>query len=309
MAECINRYCSPEHQAVALSPCTWDPKKQRLHAGLQNIGCAWAISVPDVRNRWLDWADVVHFVYNASFASLKRPELAGKKPAAWHLAIKWKDGFKRFFPGDSAKHYRFALSCEGWERYYLPDYSWTTLPVLFPIDTPPYQPRPFFQRCRNVSMTPRLLSDTDDDGNPLSAPRSVRSVLAATRGLPVRVINFMPWAQCMKLKARAWLGIDDVVNPLLHLSGFEYLSLGVPCINRRDALIEKALRELTGGAPWPFLDGSLEEPEALYRACFDALGRPKEEWERACRAAREWVERHYAAREMIRRYLDLYEKA
>lgn len=294
------------HETRVLTPAIWEPELRFLGPKLRRIGVCWWIGDREIVDESLRWAEVIHFTYSSSLRELGREDLVGKIPCVWHLATRWKHGFHvKHFPHGDHRHYRFALSCEGWERYDLGPYTWTILPVLFPVDDEGWMPIPMAERVRCASISPRLVEDRFR-GRPIPAPRAVPKLEAAMKsyGQPFRVISGQGWRRCMREKARSWIGVDDVVNPLVHLSGFEYLSLGVPCVNRRDEFIEMALGDLTGG-PWPFVDPG-ETAEDTAGVVREALGIATEEWEGRSRAARAWMETRYSADLMAHHYERLY---
>lgn len=295
-----NALARRSHETRALTPATWEPEVRRLHEGRLRDGRAYWIRDKKLVDECLEWAEVVHFVYNSSLADLGRRDLLEKKTLVWHLATKWKPGFMRHFPEDDARHYRFALSCEGWDRYKLPEFEWRTLPVLFPIHEPNWQPLPWEKRERMVTMAPRITTD-EWDGKPIPAPRGVPMVKEALRGLPFGVISGVGFSEAMFKKSFSWVGVDDVVNPLLHLSSFEYLSLGIPCVNRSDERLRSALGDLTG-APWPFIESDLSRlRDAIQLSLIDDDWAPYRAAE-----ARRWIETYYSADKMAPHYEEIY---
>jgi hypothetical protein len=301
------------HETRALTPATWEPEIRELGPKRMKDGRAWWIGDQALVGECVEWAEAIHFTYSASLESLGRSDLLGRKPLVWHLATKWKPGFMRHFPGDSAKHYRFVFSAEGWDRYELPPFGWRAVPVLYPIDDPLWLPMPFEKRARRVTMTPRLLTD-EWGGKPIPAPRAVPSIQDALAGLPLAVVSGVGHREAMRAKASSWVGIDDVVNPLVHFSGFEYLSLGVPCLNRSDEHMRWQLAAITGG-PWPFVDCNLNpllaedlkaggSVAATVRYIFEEA-RPENVEEKG-KEARRWMEKYYSADLMAQRYEELY---
>jgi hypothetical protein len=288
------------HETRALTPSTWDPDIRHLDARRSKVGRAWWIGDRALIDECLEWCDCAHFLYSSSLKDLGRPDLLGKKPLVWHLPTKWKPGFMRHFPEDSHKHYRFVFSAEGWDRYELPPWRWKPIPVLFPIDEPLWRPIPFEKRQRRVTMTPRLTTDVWCDKR-VPAPRGVPELKKALAGLDFEVISGVSWARAMKAKASSWLGIDDVVSPLVHFSGFEYLSLGVPCLNRSDEHMRRQLWEITGG-PWPFVEACMETVHQNVMQLLDPGELIKAKvW------SREWMEKYYSAALMAPRYVELYQ--
>lgn len=311
LANILTRYTT--HEAKVLAPGVWTTARYKgdvFREDWDNHENIYWISKPEYRDMVLDWADVWHFFYPCSIATIGRPDLIGKKPTFWHLALRWTDEFLRFFPNDSVKKTRFILSCEGWERYEIPDFDWKLVPVLFPIEDELYRPIPFDQRESHAAMSPRLLhnldwSPTERRYIEIKAPRSARKIERILEGLPFDLIAKRGFTVAMNRKKRAWVGIDDVMNSLCHLSGFEFLSCGVPCINRIDDFLRSRFSQGLGIDPPPFIRATLDNVREVVEKL---LLTPIDVWEQRCREAREWMERNYHPRDTIRRYVELYEK-
>jgi hypothetical protein len=304
MAMAVNQYT--EHEAVALVPGAWIDGRRTFEKG-EGSANSTIRNVNDEQQRGhvLESADVIHCLYNTSLHDLGRPDLARKKLCVWHLATKWNDGFLRLFP-EGTDGVLPIMSAEGWDRYGTgPWPSMPQMPVVFLLDHSAMQPLPFSRRTRHASMSPRVMLDTTDDGQPIAAPRSSKKVAAALRGLKFRRLHGLDWQACMRRKAQAWVGIDDVVNPLVHQSGFEYLALGVPCINASDKHLQETIQNAYGG--WcPFVMSDMED---VRLAVSDAMDVPVGTWEHFSTKARAWMERNAHPRETIARYIDLYEGA
>jgi hypothetical protein len=289
------------HLTRALTPATWWPEIRELGPKRKTDGCAWWIGDRELVNECVEWAEAIHFTYSASCASIGRSDVLGTKPLVWHLSTRWKPGFLRHFPGDSHKHYQFVFSAEGWDRYDLPPFGWRAVPVLFPIDDPAWRPIPFERRERRATMTPRLMTD-EWGGKPIPAPRGVSEIREALAGLPLAVVSGVGHREAMRAKASSWVGIDDIVNPLVHFSGFEYLALGVLCVNRSDEHVRAQLGEITGGR-WPFVEDSIETVRRTISGTLEADPGYVEE---CGKEARLWMERYYSADLMAPRYEELY---
>lgn len=290
------------HETRALTPATWEPVIKKLGPKRKVAGRAYWIGDKEIVNACLDWADAIHLQYQTSLKFFDREDLYGKKALVWHLSTKWKPGFMRHFPGDSHKHYKFVVSAEGWDRYELPPWGWKNVPVLFPIHDKLWRPIPFEKRKRRATMTPRLMKD-ECGGKPIPAPRAVDAVKKALRGLPFDVFSGMGWVETMCEKASSWVGIDDVVNPMLHLSGFEYLSLGIPCFNQHDSHIDRVLFDITG-AEWPFEVSHHAKDLDVGMGLF--FGMKPEEVDFYGATRRLWMEKYYSGERMAERYVELY---
>ena len=305
MAKVFNRYT--EHEARVLSPGYWDTRK-RFNPEYTQQGCVYSVVDPDTRNEILEWADVIQLAYTCSLHTLGRDDLLGKKVVSWFLGTRWKAELQRLFPGDQAKQVRFIYGCEGWERYPTGPYEWTVVPVLFPIEEPAWMPIPWENRRKIASMAPRALGDLSQTGQRISAPRSPQVVTGLLRGakVPFDRLHNRKFPFCMARKAMAWVGIDDLVNPLVHKSGMEYLAVGTPCLNRWDSYVEGRFRDLTGGPKPPFVNTTIP---TLVKTVKRALKANESLWRRRSGECRHWMETYYHPREMVKYYIDLYTRS
>jgi hypothetical protein len=109
----------------------------------------------------------------------------------------------------------------------------------------------------------------------------------------------------MKHKRLAMLGIDEVVTPLYHRSGLEFLSQGVPCICSHDYFTRECLKEATGADNMPFMNAN---PKTLSTHIADFMGQPEEDRKRLSEYVRGWMMKYYHPRELLKRYLEVYEE-
>lgn len=303
MARALNEHTSA--QARALVPGTWLEGRRVFAKGEGPQGSLWNVRDREQVDDTLRWADVVHCMYNTSIQDLGRADLEKSKLCVWHLATRWNEAFRSLFPSGPGRTI-FALSAEGWDRYDLGHWGpWRRIPVVFLLDDPAYRPAAWSKRTRHVSMSPRIKLDTTDDGRPIAAPRSQALIAASLRGLKFRRLHGLDFRVCMRRKGTAWVGIDDLVNPLIHQSGMEYLALGVPCLNALDPHLANVLAQSYGSAP-PFLGSSLETVRANVTA---ALRWPEAEARERGRVSRAWMERNAHPRDVAARYLALYDGA
>lgn len=123
----------------------------------------------------------------------------------------------------------------------------------------------------------------------------------------VQAIVDTPHDECLRLKQRAAIAVDECVTGNYHLSGLEALSQGKPTIGHLDARVQAQLRHLTGAVELPWVDVRLEEAEPVLRALL-ADRRLRGE---VGAASRRWMETHYDEATLVgyyrRAYLDLFE--
>jgi hypothetical protein len=304
MAIAVNQYTG--HEARALVPGPWLAGKSMFRPG-RTPDHLWDVRDVAQRDECLEWADVIHAIYNCSLDKLGRPDLGGRKLFVWHLATRWHPVFMTLFP--TTRPNRLVVSAEGWTRYGLPSLAgseaWGILPNVFLLDDPLYQPCPFGRRVRYASMSPRVGVDENASGEPIAAPRMVPSVKEQLKGLAFHTYRSLEFEDCMRRKRRTWIGIDDVVNPLVHQSGFEYLAMGVPCVNLSDRHLKEEVARATGAVGWPFFEADMAHLRPVVAKALAAGG----EWQVLGADMRRWMERAMHPRDVIGRYVDLYDRA
>ncbi|WP_321813715.1 MULTISPECIES: hypothetical protein [unclassified Paraburkholderia] len=262
----------------------------------------------------IDAADVIHlhqhFAFEETFgADLPRRFGTRKLIRQYHSA-----------PALWAKHDRELLTrivtdpvpqlviAQGPERYY--PFA-RVVPNLVPLHDERYRPAP-----------------EADDGPPIvvyapSGGASAWKKRWETKGAPqtlallrrlerkglcrVRAIVNTPHDECLRLKQRAALAVDECVTGNYHLSGLESLAQGKPVVGHLDARVQAQLRALTGAVELPWLDVRLEDAEPVLRSL---LG-DKRLRDEIGQASRRWMETYYDEATLVehyrRAYFDLFE--
>lgn len=297
MAAIVNRYT--EHQARALSPMIWEGRR-KFRDNFDHLGCVYSVKNKDYVNELLEWADVIQCIYTCSLASLGRRDLLKKKICSWYLALKWRPEMDLMFPEDDLNHYKLLSVCEGWDRFPRRGCCWINVPFLIPIEDPLFQPRLWSKRKRWVSMAPRYPEPNKDEEN---APRKAATINKALAGLPFNLIYFKEYRECMTLKSHSVLGIDDLVTPLIHGSGYEYLSLGVPVLNKLDAHLTTLIRETYRCDKIPFIHADVE---GVRSAVEGFLNMSASEQEGYSNRVRGWALAHLHPKETIQRYVEAW---
>ena len=123
----------------------------------------------------------------------------------------------------------------------------------------------------------------------------------------LQVIVDTPHDECLRMRQRAAIVIDECVTGNYHQSGLEALSQGKPTLGYLDQRVQAQIRKLTGATELPWIDVRLEEAEQplrdllASRSLRTALGA----------ASRTWMETYYDDAKLIqhfhRAYLDLFE--
>jgi hypothetical protein len=304
MVEIFKKYT--DWDAVGLVPGIWNSKVYRggsfNSSNKQNeaLGLYW-IEDKDYLNHHLDTADVIYIFDSTSLPDLGRMDLLSKKTCVWHLSTKWGPGFGHLFPENEVGRYRLIVLCEGWNRYDMGGLDWNHLPILIPIENPLFNSTPITSRFKYASMAPRAKTNFGRDGVLIAAPRCYQEIKVALQGIPFKPLTNRPYRACIESKASSWVGIDDVVNPLTHGSGMEYLALGVPCINRVDENLEQLFKTVTGSNRLPFIDSDLKSLPDVVKNC---LLTPVDVWEQCCVETRSWYEKYLHPRDLVKRYIE-----
>jgi len=124
-----------------------------------------------------------------------------------------------------------------------------------------------------------------------------------TAGITLDLINQRPFSEAIERKAYADLGIDEIVTGSYHLSGLEYLALGVGCFSGIDAQTEKVLKDLTGCAEQPFIRADKNSfKRILNRILMDGS------WHGLGESAREWMEKYWSPQLLSEHYLNMYRR-
>jgi hypothetical protein len=289
------------HEARVLAPSTWRDR-QAFTAARKRDGEVYSILDRSTVDEQLEWADAVQFIYGSSLAALGRRDLLGKKRLSWYLALRWKPEFLKLFPGEDRRHYRFLLACEGWTRYQIPrEFRFRLVPFLIPIHDQLLTPLPWERRSPDIiTCSPRAMPHTAAEDFGCSAPRNFADVRRTLKLFRLRVIYHRPWEECLREKAESALALDDLVNPLFHGSGYEYLSLGVPLLNRVDERLRTEFGECYGSFP-PLLTSDL----VGVRRDAGAFFRKGEEWRRGrAEATRAWAVENLDPARTVGRYLE-----
>lgn len=289
-----------EHEARSICQ---DVKKHAwyLRPGVDAPTCK--LSEREKVHEWIEWADVIHCMANASPRILGVPDLLTKKiwVFQWHgmQILRWDMLFK---PGDE-RFVRWAHIGQGWIEYsrqqaFFARFNPTILPNVITIDDEIHTPTPFRNRSpRRVAFSPSTFAQSANQ-------KGVDVVRGACKGFDLDLIHGASFEACMRRKAKAYVGIDEVVTPLYHRSALEFLALGVPCLESWGPAAARDLKEATGAEEVPFLPA---KPETLRQTLRKVLS-DVDTLEGAGAECRAWMEKYYHPRDLIGRYLKFYEE-
>lgn len=296
VGRCLSRY-APEVSFRILSPGLWLVGQKAVWGwrGLRPVSPHYAYGDPSAVDELLSWADVWHFYNHASPRDLGRPEILDRR-CTLELHAAWSPGIEASWPAEDRRRISASVVAEGWDRYLPRDLEGVKiLPALQPIEDPEFLP----------VETPRdrvVTSSFADVAGDRKGARSLEAKFKRAR-IPYKPIIHKVFPACMATKALSWLGVEELRSPTFHFSGFEYLSLGVPCLNRWDAGAERALLFVTGASRVPFIEATEASVTDTSKKVLSWLD---EEAVDAGRVARAWMERYYHPRDMVRQYVDFW---
>lgn len=296
LAAAINRHTSHESRVLS-GNLGWHGCYKALMPELR----WWTLKRSNEINEALDWADVVHCHANVSPRMLGRPEIMGSKIVVfqWHgmQILRWESLFK---PGDE-KHVRWAHIGQGWigfskQANWFARFRPKLLPNVISVDDELHAPIEWAERVRRrIAFAPSTWRRAPND-------KGVEATRGALRSLDLDVIHGVTFDQCMRRKAAAWVGVDEVATPMYHKSGLELLSLGVACVEKIGPEAEDALKAITGASVVPFVRADA----ATLRATVSGLLDDEDRCRQIGEASREWMSTYYHPRDVVRMYLEFY---
>jgi hypothetical protein len=219
----------------------------------------------------------------------------------WHGAQIWP--FERVWLPEDYAYVKWIHIGQGWHRDSWFDrfrgFGLKVIPNVISIEDEIHCPLPWFRRRPIVSFSP---SNTRPGAVNKKGIQEVQR--ACKNRFPLDTIIGQSFEECMKHKRLAMLGIDEVVTPLYHRSGLEFLSQGVPCICSHDEFTRECLKEATGADSMPFMNAN---PKSLSTIIAEYMGQPEEDRKRLSEYVRDWMVKYYHPRELLKRYLEVYE--
>jgi len=307
MCRTINKYFGGEHEARVLNK---GPGKHRWYCrDPKKLVPAYRVDNKDHVSECLEWADVIHCMANVGVVFFGREDLLRKKTWVyqWHGAQIWP--FERVWLPRHYPHVRFLHIGQGWvesaqdqSKFFKPffeQHGAIVVPNVITGDDPLHTPLPWSKRhrCPVVGFAPSQRNDGAVN------KKGVGLVKRESGGVRVDLICGLAFEDCLKRKQKCKLGIDEVVTPMYHLSGLEFLAQGTPCICSYTSETERILKDATGSDRMPFINAKGKTLNGKLRAWAD-LGTADREL--MGKEAREWFDEFYHPRLIIEKYLDVY---
>lgn len=249
---------------------------------------------------WLEWADVYHFHNRWKRQNtLKGIELP-KKPSVIQIH---SPRSSEDFSQEINSGIPLAIIAQYHTREW-PEKSFV-VPNCVDILDPAYLP---ISRSINgapvVSYAPSNanMKGWDDKSYDLVAPILKRMKLEGR--IQYQFIFKKPHSEAMALKKLAHIGIEEVSTGSYHMSGLEYLALGVACICHIDKLTEATVKDLTGCYKLPFIEAT----KSNFRSTLIRLIEDRGYQANAGISSREWMEQYWHPKKLVNHYKSMYER-
>ena len=307
MARTVNEYLRPEHEARVCSAGpgrhAWyvrEPKKLVPRFSIKDEAHVKAC---------VEWADVIHCMANVGvrspwFAKMDRARLLKNKTWVyqWHGAQIWP--FERVWQPEDYPSVKFIHIGQGWlqtqPKFFGPfirDQGLRVVPNIITGDDLAHRPMPWGVRLNRAAYSPSQQNESAVNR------KGVNITLTALRGTRYDLISKVDFERCLLRKQKCKLGIDEVVTPMYHLSGLEFLAQGTPCICSATPETEANLTVATGCDRFPFIKAT---PDTLASVIKEYWLLSDEEQQAAGAAAREWFDKFYHPKILINRYIEVY---
>lgn len=317
MTRIVNSYCKPAHEARVCNAGAG--KHSWYQRPPEDLIPQYSIKDEDHVSECIEWADVIHCMANVGIRSAllshidKERLLKSKRWVfQWHGAQVWD--FADVWHPDDYKHVRFLHIGQGWIQTqrdffdpFIEKWGLKVVPNLITGDDPLHTPRPWSERKNKTGFSP---SQNREQAVNRKGIKATLGVLHATRYKATHpsldLIHGMPFERCLSRKAKCRLGIDEVVTPMYHLSGLEFLAQGTPCICSTTPHTDDVLRRVTGCDRIPFINADID---SLSVALQRYWARSDDDRQEMGREARSWFDQFYHPRQLVEKYIDVYEES
>lgn len=290
----INKYT--DHEARHL---VWNPKaRSRKHpVDIKSID----LSYDEVSER-LDWADIIHF-HNR----WQRQEVLDyhgfippKKPSVIQIhSPRESEDFSEELASGIPLAIVGQYQPRQWEKeltFIVPNVVDIHSPDMMPTDRGDHE-RAF------VSFAPSSTNGHgwDDKGHGWTNPILKRWKLEGY--INYKLIHSIPWDEAMIIKQGSDIGIDEMQTGSYHLSGLEYLSMGVATYCHTDEKTEAVIKDMTGASYLPWINCTKETFKPHISDLINSKG-----YEEVGRLSRVWMEEYWSPEFLVKSYMDMYEK-
>lgn len=135
----------------------------------------------------------------------------------------------------------------------------------------------------------------------VEARRALRR-LKRSHGVPYEIVRNQPFEQCLRLKNRAMVGIDDISTGSYHISSLEFMAAGIPVICRLDARVASVVSSITGSMELPWINVEIPDLYTALRELTEDRSLYLELGERA----RDWMLVHWQPDQIVEQLAEKY---
>lgn len=251
--------------------------------------------------KWLEWADVINF-HNR----WKRQDIF--KYCDFELIRNKPSVIQMHSPREEEGHHEEVAS--GVPIAVIAQYhprQWPEMRYLIPnvIDIHDKLHRPIIkepQVLSTVSYAP--MSPSGKGWNRKSYPvvSPILKRMFFNREIFYQRLVGVPHDECLALKQKADIGIDEISTGSYHMSSLEYLSMGCACFGHIDEQTEKCIKDVTGcdWLPW------VECIEPQFKLKIREMVRTKSYIEIG-KKSREWMEKYWNPEVLCNHFIKMYE--
>lgn len=309
MCRVVNQYLRPDVEARV---CDSGPGRHSWFSRDAELVPAYRIRDDRQLRQCIDWADVIHCMANVGIRSpffargYDHQKLLRTKKWVfqWHGAQIWP--FEKVWWPEDYKHVDWIHIGQGWIQTqmdffgpFLVDWDLDIVPNII-ADDPLHQPRPWDERKDKTGFAP---SQRKEDAVNRKGIREMRTLI---RGFQWDLIHGVAYEKCLERKSKCRLGVDEIVTPMYHLSGLEFLSQGTPCFCSMTDSTKATLKEATGAGRVPFMNANPATFRHKLRRYWEE--QTDEARQQQGQEARDWFVEYYHPRSLIERYIDVYKR-
>jgi hypothetical protein len=181
-----------------------------------------------------------------------------------------------------------------WDERMLPRKGFDGLPYFSSRELP--------RKTPIISYTPSNVTakNWDDKGYNLVMP--ILQNLKKEGKVILQVVTDKPHAEALLLKKSGDVGIDEIATGSYHLSGLEYVAMGIPCICNLDGYTLKTLRDVSGSDTTPFSLANRDNFNGVIRSLLTS-----NEHIYAGQKARMWMEKYWNPAALLKHYEEMYQ--
>jgi tetratricopeptide (TPR) repeat protein len=267
----------------------------------------------------LDRADVVHFfnyidLDNRQYGVDFREALRGKR-----LCIQYHSQPEHIAQHSGrtdttevvAKDYTQILVTAEYLRLYDANIS-IPIPIIIPLDDDRFAVRRKWSEDDgkvHIAYSPAARTEAIPDWRIWTSKgyeattRAMRRVAEDCPNVELHLIENTPHHECLRIKQRCDIAIDEVISGAYHTNSLETMAMGVATVCHIDQMTEEVNSRITGVPDHPWIDATRETLYEVLRQWSSDLPALRERQAET----RRWMEHHWNERRLARLYRDLYD--